>query len=91
MTKPKGRKALLLYGRDNTNSNALQRGILINPVTLPNFCIYPLLVPIKVHKVLGHKIRPKNEGCVTIPFKAYSKLLEIKETTDKPLMLWVYE
>ena len=51
MSKPKGRKALVLYGQDKTNSKALQRGILIHPVSLPNFSIYPFLIPVKVHKV----------------------------------------
>lgn len=91
MSKPKGRKALLLYGKDKTNSNALHRGILIHPVRLPDFSIYPLMIPVKVHEIFGRKIRPKSEGCVTIPFSTYSKLKEIKKTTDKPMMLWVYE
>ena len=91
MSKPKGRKALVLYGKDKTNSNALQRGILIHPVSLPNFSIYPLMIPVKVHKVLGHKIRPKSEGCITIPFRKYSEVVEIVKSSSKPLMLWVYE
>lgn len=91
MSKPKGRKALLLYGKDNTNSNALKRGILIRPVSLPNFPIYPLLIPVKVHKVFGHKIRPKSEGCITIPFRKYSMVVETVKSSSKPLMLWVYE
>lgn len=91
MSKLKGRKALLLYGKDKTNSNALQRGILIHPVSLPNFSIYPSLIPVKVHKILGYKIRPKSEGCITIPFRKYSKVVETVESSSKPLMLWVYE
>ena len=91
MGKPKGRKALVLYGKDKTNSNALQRGILIHPVSLPNFSIYPLLIPVKVHTVFGHKIRPKSEGCITIPFRKYSKVVETAKSSSKPSMLWVYE
>ena len=91
MSKPKGRKALVLYGKDKTNSNALQRGILIHPVSLPNFPIYPLMIPVKVHNILGHKIRPKSEGCITIPFRKYSEVVEIVKSSSKPLMLWVYE
>ena len=91
MSKPKGRKALVLYGKDKTNSNALQRGILIHPVSLPNFSIYPFLIPVKVHKVLGHKIRPKSEGCITIPFRKYEKVSKVAKSSNKPLMLWVYE
>ena len=91
MSKPKGRKALVLYGQDKTNSNALQRGILIHPVGLPNFPIYPLLIPVKVHKVLGHKIRPMSEGCITIPFRKYEKVSKVAKSSNKPLMLWVYE
>ena len=91
MNKPKGRKALVLYGKDKTNSNTLQRGILIHPVSLPNFPIYPLMIPVKVHKVLGHKIRPKSEGCITIPFRKYEKVSKVAKSSNKPLMLWVYE
>ena len=91
MSKPKGRKALVLYGKDKTNSNALQRGILIHPVSLPNFSIWPLMIPVKVHKVLGHKIRPKSEGCITIPFRKYEKVSNVAKSSNKPLMLWVYE
>lgn len=91
MSKPKGRKALVLYGQDKTNSNALQRGILIHPVTLPNISIYPLMISVKVHKILGHKIRPKSEGCITIPFRKYSEVVETVKSSNKPLMLWVYE
>ena len=91
MNKPKGRKALVLYGKDKTNSNALQRGILIHPVSLPNFSIWPLMIPVKVHKVLGHKIRPKSEGCITIPFRKYSKVVKTVKSSNEPLMLWVYE
>ena len=91
MSKPKGRKALVLYGQDKTNSNAIQRGILIHPVSLPNFPIYPLMIPVKVHKVFGHKIRPKSEGCITIPFRKYSKVVETVKSSNKPLMLWGYE
>lgn len=91
MSKPMGRKALLLYGRDKTNSNALNRGILIHPVSLPNFSIYPLMIPVKVHTILGHKIRPKSEGCITIPFRKYSKVVETVKSSSKPLMMWVYE
>lgn len=81
----------MLYGKDKTNSNALKRGILIRPVSLPNFPIYPLLIPVKVHKVFGHKIRPKSEGCITIPFRKYSRVVETVKSSSKPLMLWVYE
>lgn len=91
MSKPKGRKALVLYGKDKTNSNALQRGILIHPVNLPNFSIWPFMIPVKVHKVLGHKIRPKSEGCITIPFRKYEKVSNVAKSSNKPLMLWVYE
>ena len=91
MSKPKGRKALVLYGKDKTNSNALQRGILIHPVSLPNFPIYPLMIPVKVHKVLGHKIRPKSEGCITIPFRKYEEVSNVAKSSNKPLMLWMYE
>ena len=91
MSKPKGRKALVLYGQDKTNSNALQRGILIHPVSLPNFSIYPFMIPVKVHKILGHKIRPKSEGCITIPFRKYEKVSNVAKSSNKPLMLWMYE
>lgn len=91
MGKPKGRKALVLYGKDKTNSNAFQRGILIHPVSLPNFPIYPFLIPVKVHKVFGHKIRPKSEGCITIPFGKYDKVSNIVKSSSRPVLMWVYE
>ena len=86
-----GRKALLLYGKVKTNNNALKRGILIHPVSLPNFSIYPLMIPVKAHKILGHKIRPYSEGCITIPFRKYEKVAQIVKSSSKPLMIWVYE
>ena len=84
------------YGNGSTArrpvfSNALNRGILIHPVSLPNFSIYPLMIPVKVHTILGHKIRPKSEGCITIPFRKYSKVVETVKSCSKPLMMWVYE
>ena len=85
MSKPKGRKALLLYGKVKTNNNALKRGILIHPVSLPNFSIYPLMIPVKAHKILGHKIRPYSEGCITIPFRKYEKVAQIVKSSSKPL------
>lgn len=91
MGKPKRRKALVLYGKDKTNSNALQRGILIHPVSLPNFSIWPLMIPVKVYKVLGHKIRPKSEGCITIPFRKYAKVSNIVKSSSRTVLLWVYE
>ncbi len=91
MSKPKGRKVLLLYGKVKTNNNALKRGILIHPVSLPNFSIYPLMIPVKVHKILGHKIRPYSEGCITIPFRKYEKMAQIVKSSSKPLMILVYE
>lgn len=91
MSKPKGRKALLLYGKDKTNNNALQRGILIHPVYLPNFTLYPLMIPVKVHKVFGHKIRPMSEGCVTIPFRKYADVAKTVKASEKPMLLWVYD
>ncbi len=91
MTNPKGRKAITLYGKDATNSNALQRGILVHAVRLPKFAIYPLRIPVKVHKIGRHKIRPYSEGCITIPFGKYDELIEIVKSSAQPLMLWVYE
>lgn len=91
MSKPKGRKALLLYGKDKTNSNALYRGILIHPVSLPNFPVWPLMIPVKVHKIFGHKIRPMSEGCITIPFKKYKKVSNIVKSSSRPVLMWVYE
>lgn len=91
MSKPKGRKALLLYGKDKSNSNALQRGILIHPVSLPVFPIYPFIIPVKVHDVFGHKIRPKSEGCITIPFRKYIRVAKVVKASEKPILLWAYD
>ncbi len=65
--------------------------MVFHPVSLTNFPIYPLMIPVKVHKVLGHKIRPYSECCITIPFRKYEKVVETVKLSSKPLMLWVYE
>lgn len=91
MSKREGRKALLLYGLDETNSNALQRGILIHPVNLPAFTIFPFRIPVRVYRLGRYKIRPKSEGCITIPFKTYTKVSETVKSSGAPLLLWVYD
>lgn len=91
MSKPRGRKALVLYGKDKSNSNALRRGILIHPVHLPTFSIYPFMIPVKVHDLGLYKIRPYSEGCVTIPFETYKTVAKVIKAQSKPVMMWVYE
>ena len=49
------------------------------------------MIPVKVHKVLGHKIRPESEGCITLPFRKYTEVVETVKSSKKPLMLWVYQ
>ena len=91
MSKPRGRKALLLYGKDKSNSNALPRGILIHPVHLPTFSIFPFMIPVKVHDLGLYTIRPYSEGCVTIPFETYKTVAKVIKAQHKPVMMWVYE
>ena len=92
MNSIKGRPALNLTGLDSTNSNAIARGILIHPVHLPSFSIYPFSIPSKVYRIFGKAImRPYSEGCVTIPFDKYKETLTIlNENKGKPVILWVY-
>ena len=92
MNSIKGRPALNLTGLDSTNSNAIARGILIHPVHLPSFSIYPFSIPSKVYRILGKAImRPYSEGCVTIPFDNYKETITIlNENKGKPVILWVY-
>lgn len=92
MNSIKGRPALNLTGLDSTNSNAIARGILIHPVHLPSFSIYPFSIPSKVYRIFGKAImRPYSEGCVTIPFDKYKETVTIlNENKGKPVILWVY-
>ena len=92
MNSIKGRPALNLTGLDSTNSNAIARGILIHPVHLPSFSIYPFSIPSKVYRIFGKAImRPYSEGCVTIPFDNYKETITIlNENKGKPVILWVY-
>lgn len=92
MNSIKGRPALNLTGLDSTNSNAIARGILIHPVHLPSFSIYPFSIPSKVYRIFGKAfMRPYSEGCVTIPFDNYKETITIlNENKGKPVILWVY-
>ncbi len=91
MTNPKGRPAFILYGLDKTNSNALERGILLHPVYLSPTPIYPFNIPETKLKLFGKTIlRPYSEGCVVIPFDKYDKVTEILRKAEKPVILWVY-
>ena len=92
MNSIKGRPALNLTGLDSTNSNAIARGILIHPVHLPSFSIYPFSIPSKVYRIFGKAfMRPYSEGCVTIPFDNYKETVTIlNENKGKPVILWVY-
>ena len=92
MNSIKGRPALNLTGLDSTNSNAIARGILIHPVHLPSFSIYPFSIPSKVYRIFGKAImRPYSEGCVAIPFDNYKETVTIlNENKGKPVILWVY-
>ena len=92
MNSINGRPALNLTGLDSTNSNAIARGILIHPVHLPSFSIYPFSIPSKVYRIFGKAImRPYSEGCVAIPFDNYKETVTIlNENKGKPVILWVY-
>lgn len=92
MNSMKGRPAFTLTGLDKTNSNAIVRGILLHPVHLPSYLIYPLSIPEKVWRVLGKALfRPYSEGCITIPFKQYHKTADILLNEKKPVIMWVYK
>ena len=92
MNSIKGRPALNLTGLESTNSNAIARGILIHPVHLPSFSIYPFSIPSKVYRIFGKAImRPYSEGCVTVPFEKYKETVKIlNKNKGRPVILWVY-
>ena len=92
MNSIKGRPALNLTGLESTNSNAIARGILIHPVHLPSFSIYPFSIPSKVYRIFGKAImRPYSEGCVTVPFEKYKETVKIlNKNKGRPVILLVY-
>ena len=85
------RTAYTLYGLDETNSNALKRGILLHPVHLPGFSIYPFEIPEKKYKIFRWTIRPFSEGCITIPFVKFYRLQNILDKTNGNVIMWVYK
>lgn len=85
------RSAYTLYGLDETNSNALKRGILLHPVHLPSFSIFPFEIPAKKYKIFRWTIPPFSEGCITIPFTKFYRLQSILDKVDGNVIMWVYK
>lgn len=87
-----GRPAFTLVGLDATNSNAVVRGILLHPVRLPSFAIYPFPIPSKVRRISGRAVvRPYSEGCITVPSDKYRETADILHHARKPVIMWVYK
>ena len=84
------RMAYELDGLDETNSNARVRAIILHQVALPAHVICPLPIPNGL-RLFGKRIfSAVSAGCITIPFSKFDECSEVIETTDKPVIMWVY-
>ena len=67
-----------LYGLDNGNSNAFQRGVVIHGYDcVPDKEIYPM--------VLCNSL-----GCPMVSYSFFDRLSHIIEHSEKPILLWIY-
>ena len=67
-----------LYGLDNSNSNAFQRGVVIHGYDcVPDKEIYPM--------VLCNSL-----GCPMVSYSFFDRLSHIIEHSEKPILLWIY-
>ena len=72
-------KSLRLYGLDNSNSNAFKRGVVIHGYKdVPDKEIYP--------QVLCNSL-----GCPMVSFSFFSKVTNLVQKSDKPILLWIYQ
>jgi len=77
----KGRFGLAykLHGLDSTNNNAYKRYVVLHSLDcVPNREVDP--APIC-----------QSDGCPTVSFSFLTKLAEIIDGSDKPVLLWIYE
>ena len=77
MSKPYFKEGYFLYGLDSTNSNALDRSILIHGGNL-GFETFPL------------PCLPVSKGCFAVSNSMMEHIKDIKEQSDKPILLYAY-
>lgn len=78
MTNPYYKEGFTLHGLDATNSNALQRAILIHRGNVP-FVTYPL------------PCLPVSKGCFSVSNAMMKHIKHICNNTQKPLLLYAYQ
>ena len=67
-----------LYGLDNSNSNAFQRGVVIHGYDcVPDKEIFPM--------VLCNSL-----GCPMVSYNFFDRLSHIIDHSEKPIVLWIY-
>lgn len=73
--------SFILKGKSQTNSNAINRGILIHPYfTVPDIPIYPI-----------YTSRKASKGCFVIsPIKFLIPKKLIRKNSNKPILLYAY-
>jgi hypothetical protein len=72
-------KSYRLYGLDNTNDNAYKRAVVIHAYDcVPDKEIYPMVLC-------------NSEGCAMVSYNFFDKLSRIINSSDKPILLWVYQ
>ena len=72
-------KSYRLAGLDNSNSNAYNRAVVIHGYDcVPDQEIYP--------RVLCNSL-----GCVMVSYKFFDKLSRLIKSSDKPILLWMYQ
>lgn len=77
MSKPYFKEGYFLYGLDSTNSNAKDRSILIHRGNL-GFETFPL------------PCLPVSKGCFAVSNSMMEHIEDIKEQSDKPILLYAY-
>ena len=77
MSKPYFKEGYQLHGLDSTNSNALDRSILIHRGNL-GFETFPL------------PCLPVSKGCFAVSNSMMEHIKDIKEQSDKPILLYAY-
>ena len=77
MSKPYFKEGYQLHGLDSTNSNALERSILIHRGNL-GFETFPL------------PCLPVSKGCFAVSNSMMEHIKDIKEQSDKPILLYAY-
>lgn len=77
MSKPYFKEGYFLYGLDSTNSNAKDRSILIHRGNL-GFETFPL------------PCLPVSKGCFAVSNSMMEHIKDIKEQSDKPILLYAY-